>query len=266
MPKPLDPELALLEQAHVCTWASQREVQNYFSISALLQLEQPNKEESFQQLQHTRTNSWGWKQREREQNTRRDFSETHYHGRVKYTKFNPSALQLSPLLRFWLSHRWKKKPQTQLKTLLKFSSAQAAMAGVFPPGIAAQESGRMCLQLCSPNNRSLLVPPAKRGEEGILQAGPYKQLPARVNSWKLRQIILKIERAAGDQHVKIRTRWQTGANTFIYRINFYSSQGLGLRKPSAWPTSLGSPEVKSCLVFGLMQEISFNDNLQLALE
>lgn len=43
-------------------------------------------------------------------------------------------------------------------------------------------------------------------QEGILQAGPYKQLPARVNSWKLKQIILKIERAAGDQHVKIRTR------------------------------------------------------------
>jgi len=65
----------------------------------------------------------------------------------------------------------------------------------------------MRLQLCSPNNRSLLIFLAKLRGEGIFQAGPYKQLPASVNSWKPKHIILKIEaRAAADQHVKIRMR------------------------------------------------------------
>lgn len=45
--------------------------------------------------------------------------------------------------------------------------------------------------------------------KGFFQSRPYKQLSASVNSWKSKHIILKIERAAADQRMKIRTRWQT---------------------------------------------------------
>lgn len=160
---------------------------NAFSISALLQLEQP-KEKSFHELQHFRTNSWGWKHRGRGSRTQGEISQKHITTKEWSTQsLIPQRCSCHPSSGSGLVIVKKKTTQIQLKdkTLLKFRSAHAVMEGVFP-----QESGRMCLQLCSPNNRSLLILISGRDSAGrTLQAAACKsqQLETEANYFKNRE-------------------------------------------------------------------------------
>lgn len=112
-------------------------------------------------------------------------------------------------------------------------STHAAMAGFASRDTAAQEPGRLRLQLCSPNNRLPLVALAKGREEGIFS----RMLPAAVcecQQLEAKACSLKIEeRAAAACRVrqdKVTDKNKSVLSNTVPAGRFYSSWGQDLGK------------------------------------
>lgn len=112
-------------------------------------------------------------------------------------------------------------------------SAHAATAGFVSCYTAAQEPGRLCLQLCSPNNRLPLVALAEGREEGIFSrmlpaaVCECQQLEAKACSLQIEERAAAARRARQD---KVTDKNTSVLSNMVPAGRFYSSWGQGLSK------------------------------------